>query len=242
MAAPRRDRVHLVLVVALVVGGAGALVARFTVRDVRPGVSAVTFLVVGLVLSGLFFAALYFDVTGGRRPARLLVLDGAFVAPSRMGGRVIRLLRGPSFVVAPAALTLPLLAPGPYLVALVALDVLAILASTMLAFRPAPRVVLTPAGVEFAGMFRSRRAPWADIADVLPTPKVRVHGRWWSLGEDRLDVAPGYTADAIVHYLRYPDRRPLIGTEAEHDRLYRELSTMWAGRAAAYATARQTPR
>ncbi|WP_412538532.1 PH domain-containing protein [Longispora sp. K20-0274] len=241
-AAPRRDRVHLALVVALLAGGLGVLAARLTVWDVAPGVSGKLFITAILVLFGLTVAAVVLDVKWNRAPARLVVRDGAFVAPPRSRGLAFRLLRAPTSLVFPGTVTLPALDPGPARTGVGALYVLAVLVSTALAFRPGPRVILTPAGVEFAGMFRSRRAPWEDIADVLPTPKVRVRGAWWSLGEDRLDVAPGYTADAIVHYLRYPDRRPLIGTEAEHDRLHRELSTLWAARAAAYAAARPAPR
>ncbi|MGY0237154.1 PH domain-containing protein, partial [Longispora urticae] len=237
MAAPRRDRIHLVLVVVALVGSLGVLAARLTVWDRTSGVSGGLYFTAVLVLFGLTTAALFLDITWSRTPARLVVRDGAFVAPPRLRGRARRLLLAAASLAVPGMIILPVLDAGPARTAVSAMYALALLVSTVLAFRPGPRVILTPAGVEFAGMFRSRRAPWADITDVLPTPKVRVHGRWWSLGEDRLDVAPGYTADAIVHYLRYPDRRPLIGTEAEHDRLYRELSTLWAGRAAAYAAA-----
>ncbi|MEV6520498.1 hypothetical protein AB0M43_00980 [Longispora sp. NPDC051575] len=219
---PVRERVRA-LTVALLVVGLGVFVARTVVWPAW--VTGSTGPGLGLMLVVLVVVAVLAFVGRGTefRPLRLAVRPGRFVAGPAGCPRADRLLRASAHLSCGAAMFLPSMLDPALPIGLRAFGVSLVVAVTAVAHGPRPRMVLTRTGVEVTSRLRTRRAAWADIEQVHHNPSIRVRGRWW-VGDGQVDVWPGYTARAIRVYLAHPERRPLIGTAAEHDRLHAELS------------------
>ncbi|MEV6521364.1 PH domain-containing protein [Longispora sp. NPDC051575] len=229
VASPGLEPVKLLLVVALLGTGLVAVALRTTVWSATdypelPYPVVLMFFPVATVAVWLFRR--WF---GGRPPARLVAHRDGFAAPPAGYARARRLLAAPTLVAWYSLLSVGSgrrVATG-WLV----LFALAGLVALVGLLRPGPRVLLTPTGVEFRTWWRTRWTPWDEITAVRFRLSVEVRGRgWWSIPDERLDVWPGYTSDAIGHYLGAPGHRHLIGTAGELDRLHRELSATWARR------------
>jgi hypothetical protein len=185
-------------------------------------------------------------------PARFVVRDGvAFVVPaSRAWGYLVAGIALSSGFVAAAAAGETGLGPTPSAIdygfavifSVVSLAVLGVPGFVVfVALRRRPYVELTPRGVVVREMFGNRAIPWEALRPGLP--QRLGNSQLLTLTVDRPDLVvrkglvgraprvfltygrihPWLLVDAIRHYADHPERRPAIGTRAEHERLLAEL-------------------
>ncbi|WP_412538294.1 PH domain-containing protein [Longispora sp. K20-0274] len=240
-ASPYTELVDLALTLAALVAGLVVVAVRLVMGPDLPRPTIAVLLVGVTVLVGVVvFRNMALHRLGGRAPARFLVREDAFVVGPYRYARFTRSLGGSVYVAWQGTIYVP---TQSRVVTCLWLVVLVLSATGLVVtwLRPSPWVTLTAAGVEFRTLFRTRFAPWDDITAVKFMLAIRVRDRWWSVADGRLDVRTGYVSDAIGYYRGHPERRHLIGTVAEHDRLYRELSEIFARRIAGTGPAQPWP-
>ncbi|MGY0231670.1 hypothetical protein [Longispora urticae] len=227
VASPKLERVELGAILVVIGVGLVASTVRMTLFPGRYSPWWVPLVALTLFPLGMSVLQHVRTRLGGRPPARLVVHGSGFVAPPLFHARAGRLLK-PLALVAWYGVLFVRGFGHPTMAAWLAVLLLATMVALFGLLRPGPTVVLTPAGVEFRTWWRTRWTPWDEITAVWFRLSVDVRDRGsWSIPDNRLNVWPGYTADAIAYYRDSPGYRHLIGVSGELDRLHRELSEIW---------------
>ncbi len=230
-----------------------AAVDRPDPDPVRPhlGPVSVSIIVAGAGMVLLIRALVLF--VRGRRPARLVIDGGSFVAPTApvmgyltagfvllagvQGAGVLDDWRGQA--VSPyrphlfAGVTTGSTAIAALLVVIAVVYVWAVISGR-------PQLRLTPHGLEHRDLARTRRITWEAIVRAALAPPAgrgrlvllirhpgsRVPpgvGQQVSITDSFLDVDPEFLADVIAHYAEQPAERPDIGAPSGYDRLVAAL-------------------